>query len=250
MITDSFDPSGETLFTPEAFFGEQKHFGRLAVVTYSDEILENALQQFPHEIIGHFGSVNGMRPIYLLDIGDRKVICYLSSIGSAMAGTQLIEINWLTGAEQFIVFGLAGSLHKETTENRYVIPTEAFRDEGLSYHYAPAADYIAVRQSNRMAECFEKLGLPYVQGRIWTTDAFYRETRSRVAQRKAEGCIAVEMEIAGMQAVSDFHGFELYPFLVTGDILDQPQYSYEGLSEANHAMGKFHTALALARLLS
>ncbi len=61
------------------------------------------------------------------------------------------------------------------------------------------------------------LALPYVKGRVWTTDALYRETRNLVETRKSEGCIAVEMELAGMQAVCDFYNIELYDFLVIGN---------------------------------
>lgn len=65
-------------------------------------------------------------------------------------------------------------------------------------------------------------------------------------QRKQEGCLAVEMELAGLQAVCDYHGFELYDFLVTGDVVDQQDYTPEGLYEANHSMDKFYVALEIA----
>jgi purine-nucleoside phosphorylase len=91
------------------------------------------------------------------------------------------------------------------------------------------------------------LRLPYVKGRVWTTDAFYRETRDQVAARQKEGCIAVDMEVSGVQAVCDFHGFELYDFLVTGDILDAPVYENEGLQSANHDLDKLDIALEIAK---
>lgn len=48
-----------------------------------------------------------------------------------------------------------------------------------------------------------------------TTDAIYRETKAKFEARKSEGCIAVEMELAGVQAVCDYYGWNLYDFLVT-----------------------------------
>ncbi len=30
-------------------------------------------------------------------------------------------------------------------------------------------------------------GIPYLLGKTWTTDAFYRETPARIARRRAEG---------------------------------------------------------------
>ena len=40
--------------------------------------------------------------------------------------------------------------------------------------------------------------------------------------------------------------FELYDFLVTGDVVDQPVYSPEGLKEANHSFDKFDIAVMIA----
>ena len=85
---------------------------------------------------------------------------------------------------------------------------------------------------------------------VWTTDAIYRETRNLVEKRKSEGCIAVEMELAGMQAVCDFYNIELYDFLVTGDIVDQLEYTSEGLHDANHNLDKFYVALKIAEMIN
>ena len=74
-----------------------------------------------------------------------------------------------------------------------------------------------------------------------------RETAGQVALRQKEGCIAVEMELAGVQSVCDFHGFELYNFLVTGDVLSEEKYEVEGLRDANHNMDKFYIALEIAK---
>ena len=84
---------------------------------------------------------------------------------------------------------------------------------------------------------------------MWTTDAIMRETVGQMLRRKNEGCIAVEMEIAGVQAVCDFHGLELYCFVATGDVLSETDYRPEGLSDANHNMDKFFIALEMAEAL-
>ena len=51
-----------------------------------------------------------------------------------------------------------------------------------------------------------------------------RETRGNFEKRKQEGCIAVEMECASVQAVCDFRGVEFYNFLKSGDLLDAPEW--------------------------
>lgn len=247
MIIHSFDPHSEAIISPASIFGEQKKICDTAIATFSREIYPAVLERYPHEQIAEISAANRIKPVHLLTLEeDRKVVFYLSEIGSAMAGTDVIEINWKTGANKFILFGSAGALDKEATAGKYVIPTAAYRDEGMSYHYAPPADYISVPNADCLAEFFSKHHLPFVKGKVWTTDAIYMETRELVRQRKADGCIAVEMELAGVQAVCDYHGLELYDFLVTGDVVDQPVYSPEGLKEANHSFDKFDIAVMIA----
>lgn len=246
MITDSFDTS-EAIVSPEPFFGEQKHICDIAIATFSYEIFEAVLEKYPHEVITKLGSVNKIRQVYLVDADGVKFVFYLSEMGSAQAATDVIEINWQTGAEKFILFGSCGALDPEKTKGKYIIPTSSYRDEGMSYHYAPPADYIDIKNADFMGSFFEEKGYPYVKGRVWTTDALYRETRENVRKRKDEGCIAVEMELAGVQAVCDFHGLELYDFLVAGDVVDQPDYTPDGLSEANHSFDKFDIAVEIAK---
>ena len=105
-----------------------------------------------------------------------------------------------------------------------MVPTEAYRDEGTSYHYAPAADYVTVKNTDVVAAFMEENGLPYVKGKTWTTDAFYRETVNNFEKRKADGCISVEMECAAVQAMCDFRGLDLYVFFTGGELLDAPKW--------------------------
>ena len=68
-------------------------------------------------------------------------------------------------------------------------------------------------------------------------------------KRKEEGCIAVEMEIAGCQAVAEKRGWKLYPFLESGDVLDGVEWSVGELKEANHEKTKLLLALEMAKTI-
>ena len=57
------------------------------------------------------------------------------------------------------------------------------------------------------------------------------------------------MELAGVQAVCDFYGFELYDFLAAGDVLSEEVYSNVGLKKANHDTDKLFIALEIAKLI-
>ena len=247
MITHSFDNQTPPIPQFSGFYGEQKHIVDTCVITFSKEIYECVQKTFDCEKIAVMRACNGDVPIWKFNHGGRNIGIYLSMIGSAMAAQCCIESNWLIGATKYIMFGSAGSLNGEKTAGKFVIPTHAYRDEGMSYHYAPPADYIEIKNHARLAEIFDGLGLPYMEGRVWTTDAFMRETVGLTALRRSEGCVAVEMELAGVQAVCDFHGLELYDFLSAGDVLSENEYRVEGLSQANHSMDKFYIALEIAK---
>lgn len=247
MITDLFDPTDEPIITPAAFYGEQRHLCDVCLVLFSAVIHEELLRRSPCTPAAQIGACNGNIPIYTFLLDGRQAAFYLSPIGSTTASTGVIETNWLTGATRFVMFGSAGTLDREKTAGRYVVPTAAYRGEGMSYHFAAPADYIDVPGAQTVCRVFDALGAPYVTGRAFTTDAIYRETRRQIAARRSEGCIAVEMELAGVQAVCSHYGFALYNFLATGDVLDAPVYTPEGLHEANHALGKLDLALEIAK---
>ena len=68
----------------------------------------------------------------------------------------LEKVLTILGSTKFLVFGSAGSLDKNICNNKVVVPTYAYRDEGTSYHYAPAKDYIKIKNSTAMLK-FSKL---------------------------------------------------------------------------------------------
>lgn len=205
------------------------------------------LETYTYEEAGIIRCCNGITKVYVFEIDGMKIAGYLSHIGSAMAGGDVIDVNWLTGANKFIMFGSAGSLDSDATDGKFVIPTESYREEGLSYNYVEPSDYIEIRNSKVVKKIFDELKLQNVSGKVWTTDAIYRETKAKLEARKSEGCIAVEMELAGVQAVCDYYGWNLYDFLVTGDVLDKAVYDISGLANANHNMDKLYIAIEIAK---
>lgn len=246
MITDAFD-SSRPLISTEDIIGEKKFICDKCMVVFSKEIMDNMLDNYKHEKVSDIRACNGFTPIYLFEADGERFISYLTHVGASCAGNDVIEVNWVTGATKFVMFGSAGSLNREATSGKYVIPCEAYREEGMSYHYAPPADYIKVKNYECVKNIFDEIHVPYVVGKTWTTDAFYRETKDKFEKRTAEGCLAVEMEVSGVQAVCDYLGFELYNFLMTGDVLSDILYDVSGLHKANHDMDKFFIALEILK---
>lgn len=57
------------------------------------------------------------------------------------------------------------------------------------------------------------------------------------------------MEIAGVEAICDFYGLELYDFLEAGDVLEESSYDMQNLGAANHSPGKLMIALEIIKRL-
>ena len=246
MIIDCYDIETEPIINASDFYGEPKHLVDVCLILYSWEIQEHLLNTFKCEKIGELGVCNGKIPIYKINYKGKNVAFYLTGIGSAVASCLCYETSWVTGAKKFVMFGSCGSLDREKTNGKFIVPTESYRGEGCSYYYAPPSDYLTVPNSQKLAAIFTELGVPHVLGRVWTTDSMLRETAGLVTQRKAEGCIAVEMELAGVQAMCSFEGLSLYDFLEAGDVLEESGYEMEGLHGANHGLAKLTIALETA----
>lgn len=245
MIIDSFNKDDQELVSLEDFYGEKKYLIDKCIVTFSIHIFNEIKNRFPLEEIARIKAANGDNPIYSCVFNNEKIGVYLSCIGSTLASQDTIEVNHMTGANKFVVFGSCGGL--KTNLNRYIIPTEAYRDEGMSYHYKEPSDYILIKNNNIVSSIFDELNIKYSKGRIWTTDAFLRETKEQVSKRVSEGCLGVEMEVAGLQSVADFYGYDIYPFLEVGDIFYDDSYDNEKLRSANNDFHKLDIALEIIK---
>ncbi|NLM86541.1 MAG: nucleoside phosphorylase [Clostridiales bacterium] len=250
MIHQNFDPN-EGILSPQMLVSKVEGLPGTCIITFSKTVLDHALARFPHEVACVDPALNGDRTIYRIKADQQDLLLYMSPITSAGAGLVLEQVAAQTGATCFILFGSCGALDQQLTEGRLIVPTQAYRDEGLSYHYVEAADYITVKNAGFVAKVLKDLGLPHVEGRAWTTDGLFRETRANMEKRRAEGCIAVDMECAGLQAVCDFRGFEYYTFFYTGDLLDAPEWDMRildsGDKEADHQLAALRVALEIAK---
>jgi len=249
MITDAFDTSTEAIISPESSNGTCQKQCDICIITFSHHIVDEIVRLFACEKIAEIVSANGSIPCYRLNYKGKEIAFYMTMIGSAGAGGCIEDARCLIGATNYIMFGACGCLNKAVAAGKIIVPTDAYRDEGLSYHYAKASDYIKIQNADIVARFFEETAIPYVKGKTWTTDAIYRETRGNMEKRKAEGCVAVEMECAAMQAVCDFRNLSFYNFLISGDLLDAPEWDRRILGdpgERTHQLRGFYMALELA----
>lgn len=246
-IIESFDNS-RPFINPSDIY-QKGAIAEKCIVTFSNKVLKYVLRNYECEKVACTGTANGKIQIYALQNNNERTLFYMSPIGAAIAGCIMDEVSYIVGAKKFIVFGACGSLDSTKTEGKIIIPTYAYRDEGFSYHFAEASDYIRIEQSNELSLILQQLNIPFVTGRTWTTDAIYRETENNVNKRKKDGCLSVEMECAGLQALCSFRKLDFYPFFFTSDLLDGISWDNKLLgtaAELSYQVNCFSIALKVA----
>jgi uridine phosphorylase len=189
--------------------------------------------------------------VYRAGESDGAVAVAWPGLGAPLASVTLEELIAL-GGRAFIGAGGAGVLDGSIPVGQVLLPTAALRDEGTSYHYQRRGRYsrphpAAVRA---IREACRALGQRALAVQTWTTDAVFRETRDVIARRRAEGCLAVEMEAAAFFAVARFRGVILGQVLYAGDDVGGETWQHRGwTSQAAARAGLLDLALEACRRL-
>ena len=251
MITDTFDNLSPAIINP--IIKDDAPEVNACIITFSYEIEKQVAEKYASGEIASLWCASGRTPVYLIERNGKRFAFYKTYVGAPITTGLIEDATMELKCNKFILFGGAGCLNREIAHGKVMVPTEAYRDEGTSYHYALAADYISIPNAHAVESFMKENGIPYVLGKTWTTDSFYRETKNNFEKRKAEGCISVEMECAGVQAMCTFRGLNLYPFFTSGDLLDAPEWDERGKDYRNggqHDARHFDIALGLADFVS
>ena len=231
MLLHEFDKNPRAVINPDQTIMPVENFPETLISIFSHELFTAVLNFLGGRKIAESRDVDGIWPVYEVDYRGKRFAFYKARLGAPACVGCFEEVIAL-GAKRIILLGNCGVLDKNIRDCGIIIPTRAIRDEGTSYHYAPAADFIDVnkRYITEFKAVCDKFGYPCVEGVTWTTDAFYRETPKKVEDRKAMSAICVEMECAAVQALCDFRGVEFFQFLYAGDNLDHSDWDPRSLS--------------------
>ena len=252
MITNSFDNSSEAIINPRKTGNALKV--DVCIITFSHIIEKYVTLKYSNKVIATLKTATGETPIYLIEQDGKRIALYKTFVGAPITVGLAEEAMAELDCTKFVLFGGAGCLNKQIAHGKVMIPTAAYRDEGTSYHYEKASDYTIVDNYKVVARFMEEKHIPYVLGKTWTTDSFYRETRNNFEKRKKDGCISVEMECSGLQAMCHFRNLELYAFFTSGDLLDAPEWDSRRTEDDNtgtqHDTMHFDIALELANYVA
>lgn len=241
-----FDPSLDAVINP-SIHRPRLGFPERAVMCWFGNVVRGrtaglvAVHQVPFE--------HGDHPVHVLEHLGQQVAIVSPGVGAPAAASSM-EILIALGATKIIGCGGAGIVRPGFDVGHVIVPTGAVRDEGTSYHYA--THDVGVRPHPRAVAAIDDVlregGVPHDRGLTWTTDAFFRETPAKVARRRDQGCITVEMEASAMFAVAAFRGIVYGQLLYAGDDVSAAVWDHREWEQQGSARERL-LDLALAAVL-
>ena len=167
------------------------------------------------------GGCGGCKPQHLIT-KDRKLDVMVLAAGApftAVAAEEAIAC----GAKEILIIGAAGALNRKLNSSDIVLCNAAIRDEGTSHHYLRDSvySYPDRKLSSDLATGMRHAGINFVQGRTWTIDAPYVETREEIENYRKKGILTVEMEASALFAVAKKRKIRAAAVFTISDLLGE-----------------------------
>ncbi|MEM9483700.1 MAG: nucleoside phosphorylase [Cyanobacteria bacterium P01_F01_bin.116] len=195
------------------------------VISFFGEVIEGVASEHQARMVVENRWEDGPHPLDEIEHTGQRLAFFHPGVGAPLSAALLEEVIAF-GCRKFLVCGGCGVLEKGMAVGHLVVVSSAVRDEGTSYHYLPPSREVKANGAavGALVKHLETGKIPYVVGKTWTTDAPYRETANRIARRREEGCLTVDMEAAAMMAVAEFRDVILGQVLYGGDDLSGDEW--------------------------
>ncbi|MFO7737497.1 MAG: nucleoside phosphorylase [Desulfatiglandaceae bacterium] len=193
---------------------------------------------------------NGWVRLYRATVGSRPPLTLSGPFLGAPHAVIGMEKLIVLGAKRIWVLGWCGALQADLKIGQLLIPTGAISEEGTSAHYPISGRPIesTATLNLMLEETLKQKQLPFSKGRVWTTDALYRETPEKVKAHKKSGVLAVEMEMSALMTVAIFRSIAMAGLLVVSDqLVDltwRPGFSKPALRKHSRDAGEVLLRLA------
>ena len=222
------DPTREALIEPARVI-KPRDMPEHCVICFFQEVIDKVVADHGARVLANNVWEDGPHRVYEIDYQNGRLAFFHPGVGAPLAAG-LLEDVIAFGCRKFMVCGGCGVLATGMAVGHLTVLSGAIRDEGVSYHYLPPSREVSANASGvrALVKTLSRRGVPHAVGKTWTTDAPYRETPNKIAARKAEGCLTVEMESAGLMAVAQFRNVILGQVLYGGDDLSGAEWDERG----------------------
>lgn len=218
-----------SIIDPGALYPGAPTLPEHAVLCFFDDVLRRLRRRGQLERVFQLTGEGPPIDVWLLQDGGTPLTICWPGIGAPYAAAVLEELIGL-GVRGLVSCGGAGALDRSLDVGQVVIPTAALRAEGTSYHYQRRGRWARPHPAalSALRAACRKRQVPYRSGKTWTTDGVFRETPAAIRQRRAEGCLVVEMEAAAQFAVARFREVPFGALLYAGDDVSGPTWDHRG----------------------
>jgi len=147
--------------------------------------------------------------------------------------TAMVAENAIAAGARAVAMLGGGAALQRVPPDAALLPTEAIRDEGVSYHYLPGDEPVRATPGllDHLKEHLASAGFPTRRGPTWTTSAIYRETVPEVERYQSEGVLSLCMESAALWAVCRYRDVATATVHEVGDYLDPEGWEPEAPAE-------------------
>lgn len=209
---------GDSVVKPENFAPKDLGFVRFVIIVFVRRVYEWMKAAILDRIIVEKEeNIIGAKRFF----ATKEGLAVFHSYFGAPATVALAEALIAAGIKNMLIFGEAGSISSEVDIGQIVVPTFAIREEGTSYHYLP--QNVEAKPSRKLLknirELLREIGVPFKEGGVWTTDAPFRETMTKVLTYSKAGILAVEMECSALFCLSTYRRTNCAALLIITDTL-------------------------------
>jgi uridine phosphorylase len=206
-ILDNKRPSSPSMFSPSALLREARRQKGLPTV----DTLRVCLLDPDGDIVRRLRDTGRAKPfagwpcyhseLDTFSLNGREVGIVGRVVGASFAVLVAEEL-FASGCRLLLSLTSAGQIVPAGRPPYFVVIDRALRDEGTSYHYAPASEFAEAdpKLVTAVKNALAASRLHVAVGPSWTTDAPFRETAEAIVAARSKGILAVEMEAAALYA--------------------------------------------------
>ncbi|AGK98888.1 nucleoside phosphorylase [Clostridium pasteurianum] len=211
----------------------------VVIGSWDHNLIKNIAEDFELEPLPNWTKNS---TVYNWKTNEQDITFITLPVGAPSAVSTLEQLI-ARGAKVFIGIGFAGSLQPSVPVGSIVIANNCIREEGTSYHYIKddSEGLPSERLLDRLQKAFDNEGIASITGGIWTTDAIYRELKSKVEDYGERGILGVEMETSALYVVGKYRGIDVCNVLAISDELWSdwnPQFGSEKLNNTIETVKK------------
>ena len=230
----SRDYEAPSIFTPQNLLREARRQKGLPPGTVPDVCVLDP----DSDLVDHLRASDRLMPHHTwacyhtrLDTFTHEDMSYgiIGRVVGAPFAVLVAEELFASGCQLLISITSAGQILPLGPPPYVILIEKALRDEGTSYHYVPPTPYSHLHPALREMVCatWNQGQLPLHMGASWTTDAPFRETEAMIAQCRANGILAVEMEAAALYALAQARQYQIICFAHVTNQMGQSEGDFE-----------------------